>query len=87
MKLGVSLNDELVERIDNYAERNYMSRSGAISVACSTYLNSQEIMFLVRDMSLAFQEIAKNGSIDDENMKQLEKLQITCDTLLRGQGK
>lgn len=35
MKVQISLNENLVEKIDNYAELNFMSRSGMISFACS----------------------------------------------------
>lgn len=33
----------MVERIDNYADANYMSRSGLISFATSQYLNQAKI--------------------------------------------
>ena len=39
MKVQVSLDERLVDRIDNYADANYMSRSGLISFVMSLYLN------------------------------------------------
>ena len=39
VKLQVSLDERLVERIDGYAAANYMSRSGLISFFMSEYLN------------------------------------------------
>ena len=39
MKVNVTLDDELMQRVDNYADRNYMSRSGLISIAVTQYLN------------------------------------------------
>ena len=35
MKVNISLDDELMKRLDDYADRNYMSRSGLISLACT----------------------------------------------------
>ena len=42
MKVQVSLDEKLVERIDSYAAENYMSRSGFISFATSQYLNQSD---------------------------------------------
>ena len=35
MKINVSLDDKLIERIDNYSENYYMSRSSFVSLACT----------------------------------------------------
>lgn len=42
MKLSISLNDVLVKMIDEYAEENFLSRSGAISKACNKLLKDYE---------------------------------------------
>ena len=33
MKVQISIDDELVKRVDNYADKNYLTRSGLISLA------------------------------------------------------
>lgn len=48
MKVQVSLDEKLVERIDNYAFANYMSRSGLISFATTQYLNQAKEDFKQR---------------------------------------
>lgn len=78
MKVQVSLDDNLVSRIDNYADANYMSRSGLISLATSQYLNSVEMIMMVKDMSLAMRKIADTGTLDDETMNKLEDLERFC---------
>ena len=55
MKVNVTLDDELMQRVDNYADRNYMSRSGLISLAVTQYLNQQEVILAIKDVSLAIQ--------------------------------
>ena len=52
MKVNVTLQDELVSRIDNFADENYMSRSGFLTLVAVQYLNTQDTMRLIRDMSL-----------------------------------
>ena len=43
MKVNVSIDEELMARIDRYADENYMSRSGLITLACTQYLNQFEV--------------------------------------------
>lgn len=40
MKVQISLNDKLLERADKYANLNYLSRSGLISLALTNYLKT-----------------------------------------------
>lgn len=72
MKINVSLDDKLIERIDNYSENYYMSRSSFVSLACTQFLNQSELVFAIKDLSLAMQKIAKDKKIDDETLERLE---------------
>lgn len=42
IRVNISLNEDLVSRIDNYAKTMSLSRSGAISVLVSTQLQQQD---------------------------------------------
>ncbi len=77
-KINISIDDGLLERIDNYADNNYMSRSGLITHACSQFLNSYEIMKVVKDIGLAMRKIADTGNIDHDVMEQLEDFERFC---------
>lgn len=81
MKVQISIDDKLLERVDRYAEENYMSRSGLISFACSQFLSAKEVSLLIRDMSLAMRKIAENGEIDDESKAKLQEFEILCKML------
>ena len=81
-KVQISIDDKLLERADRYAEENYMSRSGLIALATSQYLNTNEVMFLVKDMSLAMRKIADSGEIDEETSQKLEDFERVCKMLL-----
>lgn len=72
MKVNVTLDDNLMQRIDTFADENYMSRSGFISHACTQYLNQAEVTAAIKSLSLAMRKIADNGAIDDEARSQLE---------------
>lgn len=72
MKVNITLADELMQRIDSYADENYMTRSGFISLASTQYLSQQEALKLVKDMGLAMRKIADKGIVADEIIAQLE---------------
>jgi metal-responsive CopG/Arc/MetJ family transcriptional regulator len=84
MKINISLDDELVKRIETYADNNYMSRSGFISLACNQYLASADVVTAIKSLSLALNKIADNGDIDEETKKQLDDYKRLADLLAQG---
>lgn len=72
MKVNVSLDDELMARIDRYADENYMSRSGLITLACTQYLNQFDIINAWKEVAVCMRTIADKGTVDHETMEQLE---------------
>lgn len=82
MKVNITMNDKLMERVDNYADNNYMSRSGLISLATTQYLNQVEVIGAVKDMSLAMRKIADASTVDDETLKQLEDFERLAKMLI-----
>jgi metal-responsive CopG/Arc/MetJ family transcriptional regulator len=75
MKVQISLNDELVCKIDKYAELNYTTRSGFISMACAQFLSAQELTSAVRDMALSLRRIADSGTVDESTLRDLEEFE------------
>lgn len=75
MKLQISIDDELVKRVDNYAEKNYLTRSGLISLACNQFLAQNESLMAVKDISLAIRKIADTGKVDEETESKLREFE------------
>jgi metal-responsive CopG/Arc/MetJ family transcriptional regulator len=71
-KVQITLDDELMKRVDTYADENYMSRSGLLSLAATQFLNAADVSRAIKDLSLAMQKIADTGQLDHETMEQLE---------------
>lgn len=84
MKVNITLDDELMKRLDDYADRNYMSRSGLMSLAVTQYLNANEMILAVKDMALCMRKIADTGTIDHETMEQLEDFERFAKMLSNG---
>lgn len=72
IKLGITLDEELLRRVDEYAEENYLNRSSLISLATTQFLNASDATKAIRDIAFAMRKIADEGQIDDETKKQLE---------------
>ena len=70
-KIQISVNDELLRRVDDYADESYTSRSGLFCTAVVEYLNARETLKLVKNLSLAIGKIAETGKVDDETMNMI----------------
>lgn len=73
-KINISINDELLERLDKVATANYVTRSGYISQALANQLNSYELVMALREMGQALTRIAEKADINDDDKKQLDDL-------------
>jgi len=72
IKVNVTLDEELVRRVDEYAEDNYLNRSSLVSLATTQFLNAADVTKAIRDMAFAMRTIADKGEVDDETRRQLE---------------
>ncbi len=84
-KVQISIDDKLLERIDSYADENFISRSGLISMGMCDYLNGKETMRLIKNLGLAVQKIADQGTVDDETLRQIEDFERLCKIVSVGQ--
>lgn len=75
VKINITLDEELMRRIDDYAEENYLNRSSLISLAATQFLNAADVTKAVKQMALAMRKIADTGEIDESARKELEDLE------------
>jgi metal-responsive CopG/Arc/MetJ family transcriptional regulator len=72
MKINISLDDRLAKRLDDYADANYMTRSGLVSIALTQYLNTQEMIGVIKNMSLSLSKMVNSNNISEEDRKEIE---------------
>ena len=72
IKVNITLDEELMRRVDEYAEENYLNRSSLVSLATTQFLNAADVTKAIKDMAFAMRKIADNGEIDDETQRDLE---------------
>lgn len=81
MKVQISVDDELMKRVDNYADDNYMSRSTLFTIAVTQYINAQDVTRAIKEMAVAMKKIADTGKVDHDIMEELEDFQRLANML------
>ena len=79
MKISISLSDDLVNKIDAYADEGGMTRSGFISQSCKLYIQQLEVTQCLKSMSNAMNRIASTGVVDEKTQKELERFTQLAD--------
>lgn len=83
-KVQISIDDDLLARLDAYSDSHYMTRSGVIAYAVNNILLQEEATQLFRNISLAMKKIADTGTITDEQKKELDDFQKLASVLTGG---
>ena len=87
VKVTLTIDKRLLQKIDVYADEHYMSRSGMISYSCNQILIAEETKKLLGDMNKTlqtmFQAINANPDcgISEEEVKELEQMEFTLNML------
>lgn len=74
-KINISIDDELMKRVDSYVARNYMTRSGVFSFAVTQFLDTADVVYSMKEMALCMRKISDNNSIDEETLQHLEDIE------------
>ena len=71
MKVQITMPDELLAKLDDYADRNYTTRSGAITMMVNNYLVSRELTVQIQQVSEALTKMAAGGQLSDAEQQRL----------------
>lgn len=72
IKVNVTIEETLLERIDQYADENFMTRSGLVQLATSQFLSAAEVSKALVEMTAALKQIAARGEISSDDKRKLE---------------
>lgn len=78
MKVQLSIDDGLMEKVDEVSSAMHISRSGYFSMAVSQQLQSWEMVNAIKMMSFSMKKVADTGVLDDETRHQLGTLNVLC---------
>jgi len=71
-KITISMDDKLVEEISEFAKKNYITKSGLISLAVREYILQKEAVIALKNLSSTMERIAISNTIDEKSKKELE---------------
>lgn len=83
-KVNLSIPDELLQRLDEYADSNFQSRSGAVTMMVNQFLMSQQIQAQMQDMVDALKKLAENENLTDEEIVKLQGFELLMKQLPNG---
>lgn len=75
MRIQISIDDDLLERIDKFAVKNFMTRSALLQQSALSYIQSREFLSLLPDMSMTLKNIAAKEDLSDEDSKQIKDME------------
>lgn len=82
VKFNISADENLIARADAYAEKNYMTRSGLVSLALTQFLNQNDIVQAVQDIAFYMRKIADNQTLSEEEMNELKDFETLAKMLI-----
>lgn len=78
MKINITVPDELLERVDNYCEANYLKRSTVFQLGVAQLVNQREAVQALSSMAMTLRKIAEEGKIDEETQRELADFERVC---------
>jgi metal-responsive CopG/Arc/MetJ family transcriptional regulator len=74
VKVQISVDRDVLDRIDDYCNQHYMSRSGFLAFSASQVISSEETVKLLKQMNGLLSRVAETGKMDDQTRADLDKL-------------
>lgn len=75
MRISISIDDNLLKLVDDYADQNFISRSGLITLVLNQFLQNQQAVNYLKDLSASFRKISETNKVDDETLSLLKDLE------------
>ena len=75
-KFQVSMDDELSARVEDYADRHFMTRSGVVTMACNQLLLTEDVQRSIKTVALAMKRIAESNQIDEKSKEELHEFEV-----------
>lgn len=70
-KVTITMPDELLANLDEYADRNFTTRSGAITMMVNGYLTSRQLTSQLQQIANSLETVAAGQQLTEEEQQQL----------------
>lgn len=76
VKVQITMEDDLLDMLDNYCDKNYMNRSIAISQAVSQVVMQQKLIDSISELSYAVKLCIEKGQFDEETQNKIKEFEV-----------
>lgn len=83
VKVQITLEDELLNMVDDYCDKNFMNRSWLISQSLMQVLNQQKMIDSFSNLSVAIKNAILNGNMDEETKMEMQNFETLCSMMIR----
>jgi len=77
-KLQITMDEELLNAVDQYCDKNFMNRSWLISQSLVQVINQQKMIDSIVNISVAMKNVSEKGEIDENTRKEMETFETMC---------
>lgn len=84
MQVLISVKDDLLKEIDDYAKEHYTSRSQIFTMGATQLVMQRRLVNALFEMSSAFQMIAEKGTVDQDTLDRMKQIETLAD-MMRGE--
>lgn len=81
VKVQITMDESLLSRLDDFVDRNFSTRSGAIALACTQMLLSDDIRVSIRTIANAMKRIAESNEIDEQSKEDFKQFELLAKAL------
>lgn len=82
MKMTISIDDNLAEKVKEYAKNNYTSQSAVFAQGARSIIMQDAIMNMFSEVAIAIKKISENNTMDEDSQKKLDDFMYFSKQLL-----
>ena len=75
-KVNVTMDEDLLKRVDDYADEHYTTRSGVVSLAVDQLVSTDELKSCIKRVTVAMESMAKGKELTAEERGDLETFRV-----------
>lgn len=75
-KVQITIDEELLQEVDAYCDKNYMNRSWLFSQSVIQIINQQKMVDAITNVSVAVAKAAETGILDEDTKRELDSFEV-----------
>lgn len=79
-RINISVEDEFLNKLDNYCKKNFTNRSQFITQCVYTVISQQESLEVIKEFNYLMKKLSLNNSLDEEDKKRLDALSMLLES-------